>query len=518
MYKVLIVDDSYADAEGMSSLFPWKDWNCEIIGTASNGLTGYKMAIELKPDIILTDISMPVKDGLEMAKMIRLELDNVFFIFMSCFPSFDYAQSALKLQAFSYLLKPIKLEELYDAIIKIDKQIKRAADSELLNKKLLAQFHENSEILLENYLLNTLLGTIPSFSQANLFNIDKHAKYSMLIFNIEHTDENNPYLMLLHLKELCKQRFNNIYTINFETNKLVVLMRNFQASLSNSIIDIQKSFHAEFNNNVSVYVNEDGIEFTKIPDYFQKSIHLISNNLFEQSNQIIQLNEEALDEYATNTYIDIAMLHKELFDLLSKNKNVETFLDKYYTLTPHNSTYLKTISYMILCIINMYLMEQNHSLSTVFNNDENIWDKISSFHTVAGIRQWLFNLISAVLVFLDTAKADDKSIIIVKNIEKYINTHYSSYTALQDSASYQHISLNYANSLFKKHKNKTIFEYLVSCRINHAKEMLHNSNMRISEISAACGYSSNTYFSTAFKQCEGITPMQYREKIKKEEQ
>ena len=162
-------------------------------------------------------------------------------------------------------------------------------------------------------------------------------------------------------------------------------------------------------------------------------------------------------------------------------------------------------------------MEQNFSLSTVFNSDKNIWGKISSFHSITDIRQWFFNLISTVLVFLDTAKTDDKSIV-VKNIEEYINANYSSYTALQDSATYQNISLNYANTLFKKYKNTTIFEYLVSCRINHAKELLINSNMKIFEISAACGYSSNTYFSTAFKQHEGVTPIQYKEKFKKEAQ
>ena len=92
--------------------------------------------------------------------------------------------------------------------------------------------------------------------------------------------------------------------------------------------------------------------------------------------------------------------------------------------------------------------------------------------------------------------------------------HYSSSDALTESADSQNISLNYANLIFKKYENKTIFDYLVEVRINEAKKLLSETTMKIFQISAAVGYSSNTYFSTSFRKVTGMTPQQYRDNTK----
>ena len=80
MYKILIVDDCKSDLRGMQSYIPWSELGCFVVATATNGMDGYNAALKCVPDIVITDISMPVKDGFEMTKLINEKLKNVFYI------------------------------------------------------------------------------------------------------------------------------------------------------------------------------------------------------------------------------------------------------------------------------------------------------------------------------------------------------------------------------------------------------------------------------------------------------
>ncbi len=135
MYKVLIVDDCKSDLRGMKSYIPWKELDCEIVATAQNGLDGYNAAIKYKPDIVITDIAMPVKDGFEMTKLINSQLKNVFYIYMSCHQSFDYAQLAIENHAYAYILKPIRRDDMIAAVKKAVNAVDDdSSKSELINK------------------------------------------------------------------------------------------------------------------------------------------------------------------------------------------------------------------------------------------------------------------------------------------------------------------------------------------------------------------------------------------------
>ena len=76
MYKVIIVDDEPIICEGLRVSVKWEEYNCEVVGTAGNGLEGLVLVRELKPDIIFSDISMNNMDGLAMVAAIKSELQD----------------------------------------------------------------------------------------------------------------------------------------------------------------------------------------------------------------------------------------------------------------------------------------------------------------------------------------------------------------------------------------------------------------------------------------------------------
>lgn len=110
MYKVIIVEDELMTRKGLIQTIPWSEHGCEVVGEASDGQEGIRLAMQANPDIVITDIHMPIVDGLTMIQRIKTHLDCEFIIF-SGYGQFSYAQKALALGARGYLLKPVDDDE-----------------------------------------------------------------------------------------------------------------------------------------------------------------------------------------------------------------------------------------------------------------------------------------------------------------------------------------------------------------------------------------------------------------------
>ena len=116
MYSVILVDDEHIILDGLTRAVPWAQMNCCVAGTAGNGAEGLRLVRALKPDILLTDIRMPNMDGLSMIAALRSEFPRLQIAVLTAFRDFEYAQTALNLGVCRYLLKPSRMEELYEAI------------------------------------------------------------------------------------------------------------------------------------------------------------------------------------------------------------------------------------------------------------------------------------------------------------------------------------------------------------------------------------------------------------------
>jgi two-component system response regulator YesN len=116
MYKVMLVDDEGIIIEGLKRAVPWAEFGCVLAGTADNGLDGLRLIRELMPDILVTDIRMGGKSGLEMLRDLAGEFPEMQIIVLSGFREFEYAQEAIRLGVLRFLLKPSKMDELREAV------------------------------------------------------------------------------------------------------------------------------------------------------------------------------------------------------------------------------------------------------------------------------------------------------------------------------------------------------------------------------------------------------------------
>lgn len=116
MYKVVIIDDEPIILEGLQRGIAWEKWNCEVVGIARDGEEGQKKIRDHKPDLIISDISMPGMDGLEMVAGLKSEFPQMEIGILTGFRDFDYAQRAIRLGVTRFLLKPSSMTEIEEAI------------------------------------------------------------------------------------------------------------------------------------------------------------------------------------------------------------------------------------------------------------------------------------------------------------------------------------------------------------------------------------------------------------------
>lgn len=133
MRTILIADDEPLIVTGLSQKVDWAQLGCRVVGTASNGLAAMKLLDELDPDILLTDIVMPGATGLELAAYVKEKRRRTRIILLSTYDHFDYAREGIRMGVCDYILKPIDLDKLREAVEKaseeLDAQERRSADS-----------------------------------------------------------------------------------------------------------------------------------------------------------------------------------------------------------------------------------------------------------------------------------------------------------------------------------------------------------------------------------------------------
>ena len=122
-FKLLVVDDEAIMRKGIANFIDWDSLDCNVAGTAGNGIEAIEFIKTNSVDIVITDIKMPVADGLDVAKFIYENKPEIKLILLTGYADFEYAQTTIKYNVSAFILKPTNKKELLEAIQDAQKQI-----------------------------------------------------------------------------------------------------------------------------------------------------------------------------------------------------------------------------------------------------------------------------------------------------------------------------------------------------------------------------------------------------------
>lgn len=134
MLRVMVVEDEEMIRKGIVLATDWQSLGCVVVGEAANGEEGIEKAEACRPSLIITDLKMPKMDGLEMIAKLRERGCEAYVIILTAYDSFTYAQTAIRLGAVDFLLKPFHDGDLENAVLALQKKIagqKKSADVQL---------------------------------------------------------------------------------------------------------------------------------------------------------------------------------------------------------------------------------------------------------------------------------------------------------------------------------------------------------------------------------------------------
>ncbi|MGB8450764.1 MAG: response regulator [Anaerocolumna sp.] len=532
MLKVIIADDEMKVCQLIYHLVDWKDMGLEVAAIVNDGKKAYEEICEKKPDIVITDIRMPNYDGIELIRRTKEILPNVYFIIVSGYSQFEFAQNAIKYGVEDYLLKPLKKKELQHTLIKIiekynllmyvfseKEELKRMlhTSGEKAKKNLLAEILIDPDCKVLNLGKETLNKEFYCHFEDSFYTIlkirpfiktgEENKKiYSLLLSKIQH-------MVNEKLEVCCKEIINTIWDdqivclINTDDSTLTAIKKQLN-KMKIDILNLKEIFE---NVNVIVGIGKIVNNLAELANSIQQAEISIMNRFGESGQYIIEYKDSFISDRTVEIIInsnkrDIILSYFELLDIdgiLEEISELDRKLDNY-----SNDGQLIYNCYNEM--VNIILFgAKKYMLYNGIQDNEWFQKKYKTFLTRQEIFVWLKHQLKENFEkYTDNKKFMDSKPI--RQAKQYINENYNKEIKLENVSNLIGFNPAYFSSLFKKETGENFMEYVMKIRIQNAKDFLLQTNKDVADIAAEVGYTDLKYFSKLFKKKTGLNPTEFR--------
>lgn len=527
MYRVLLIDDEPLILAGIASLLDWEEHGCTIAGKATNGPTAYEMILEQKPDIVITDIRMPVLNGLELIEKCREAGCTFAFLVLTNLEEFDLARRALALGASDYLVKlNLSPEDLLRALNRAmencDNMVRRQRHH-LMSDRHMPVMPEYAR----NYFTQLLLSQDGSMAPSEELSAEYEHSFAILFSLRQDNICFLPGEEVMDLKQICSQitdilggictRFFKAFTIlNYNPNTFLMVgalreSRTFEETVS--------SFCAKANTALKTYFEITavfGISGTGgiqgLPEAVVQANTALEYYYYESSSPIVFYRGQQYHKSSAKTF-NINFLKKDLSWAIQQNdssKLADIFgqLIGLFTERKPGKEHAASACINIYTYLYSFFDNEENSYQDIFPYTINVAEYLNQFTCLSDILEWLGRFKSKLCKLLNDRK-ENRSDKLVEQAKRYIGEHYTEKLSLAEIADVLNISAGHLSITFKKFTGTTLSDYIADIKISRAKELIETHKYMMYEISDMLGFDNPYYFSKVFKKVTGISPREH---------
>lgn len=517
MLKMIIADDENIIREGLNRFIDWSSIGVEIIGLAENGSKALELILDRKPDIILSDISMPMLNGIELIELLRNHKILSEVIFISAYSNFDYAQSAIKFGAFDYILKPINEGELLKTVERcVDKVTKQQINIQLedyitsehrlkLNSAFLHLLYEPNKLTsADEHILKSerLLDHYDSVITACIWYENSHPTLmeSLEAYIFKPTD--NQRLYIVHNSE-NNQCFILLFGKSTNDNEW---FQYFKGILNDMLLNLDWDSFKPIITVSKIHQLNQGFQYI----YIELCLLYILKNKQGQDNSSFYYAYDTFTIYTRNEFSKEIV--KDAIKSYDPDKIEEILLDFFFQLILKEEIYdIDILKLECIDLIDYVINElSEYQLKTYLNQDTISVKKSISFQTSLDV---IYDATKNILINLSSCIEDiqrKSSNQLIKLSLQYIHENYNKEISLAQLADNLYISPTYLSKIFRSQVGVTFSRYVLEYRIDASKKLLSNPKYKIYEISNMCGFSDVAHFSKTFKQVVGVSPNHYK--------
>jgi two-component system, response regulator YesN len=525
MMKVLITDDEIQIRKGLRMKLDWEKEGFQVVAEAANGKDALDILNESEIDIVITDVRMPIMDGIEFVKQCQLKYPHVKMIVLSGYSDFDYAKSALQAGVRDYLLKPVAPDELLDALSRIRGEIEEEKKTQMESERIIRLVHNQFEEIREQYLLylvkeewSELNITKDRLQQLGLEDFSNdHVKVQFVTVEIRDSEKNEKELWL-PFKMLCKEiaeGAKGIYSF-YDTNyaNMVHFIRRLDeeplTGSSNFIQDLQRKVKQFLKLETVIGIGKVAIGLSQFKNGYISALLSWSQSELGSHSQVI-------DGSATNEMFDFSMeLEKRLMNTIENvdHKAFETNMSVILGETTNQSMMkysfvANRVLFLLGSLTRKYDIDSMEINNLIWNCQQSIWE----LNSQSKVNEQLADLAGLIIENVIKIRASSNGTQIVENVRRFLDQHYGSEISLSLLAEHFHINSAYLSEIFKSQVGQTFSDYLINLRMENARQFLKDPQLKIIDVAHLVGFSNSGYFSTVFKKYFDQTPVEYRKSL-----
>lgn len=526
MYRILIVDDEKLIRKGLIAKLAHNNISCSWMGEAGNGQEALEIIKSEKPDIVITDIKMPVMDGIKLIRYCYENFPDIKFIIMSGYAEFSYAEQALNMGVSAYILKPIDDENLVKSINKVIKELSHTRNAQRIARDAAALGKDRDRLLRER-ILNQIFHSSRIFDREKLLEqmgLKAREEGCCYMLAIIHVDSSSYFQSPFNYDDLVLIKFS-----------IKNILEEIECNCGKIIVDNQKDinqvlilFYGDDNRKIKTCCNHYIRNiYSKIRKYLHLSLTIgisgVEGNLTSEIYRQARLAYEQrlvlggnqiffYDKIANSSLINVPV-HK--FKLLQRCMEISDFngikciLDDIFLSKEASDmagVYIRlAYSEVISCLLRVC---SNYGVKNPADSEFLSGEVIDYFEDSEQISIYLYTMITDILAGRKTEVSDCKAI--VEEVRAYIDNNYTRDITVGDLAKKYAVNPDYLSALFKQETGKNIIRYHTEIRIERACRLLAETQARISDISYSLGYNDRQYFNRVFKKITGMTPSDYR--------
>ncbi|WP_168121314.1 response regulator [Paenibacillus sp. HB172176] len=520
MYKVLLVDDESFVRNGLRNLIDWNSCGFEVVAEADNGEDGLEQILRLNPELVITDIRMPVIDGLELIRRTNEEKAvNPGFIIISGYNDFSYAQQAVRFGVHDFILKPVDEDVMMQTLRrlrdKFDQDCQERDEKErMLHAQMIADVVKDDVDEADLALW---------MKQLNLTRRDRII-YMFMELNDRFPWENNrpePKNTVEQVRKIVMESAEIVPRIYLyeHRNRLgwilpAAVPAHRQMDLRCFACELQRRLSRMMNQTTYVYAGKPVNTISDLKESIQTAKDALQYKYTDEKSAVVLYSDSATSPLC---YIDMdAELYQRMSDSIEEqNENgiitlTEQIFNQFMVLRFAPEAIKLTIHRhvtSILKIMNRMNVEEDElaSLKPIMS-----WQDVNV--SFAALKKLFLDFVleSAELV-AKQRKENSKGGI--QKIKEYIEAHYKENLSLKSIAGLFFMNPVYLGQLFKKTYGIYFNDFLLQIRVGEAKRLLRQTDMRIYEIADEIGFSNPDYFVTQFERAEKLSPSEYRNKL-----
>ncbi|OZB96416.1 response regulator [Paenibacillus sp. XY044] len=507
MLNVLLVDDEPWVLEGLRTMINWNKYGFQVCGEAQNGPDALRFIQEYHPELVVTDINMPVLSGIELIEQSnQLLAKPPKFVVLSGYDDFSYAQAAMRQRVAEYLLKPVDDEEMGELLVKLGRKIGDEIEAEhhQAKKELFAVSHMMNRLIQGEY------GEEMEEQITRSLRLEGNTELQCLLIWMENVFDTTA------VKALLTRGFEGETGCLFQDGYgrmgfVVQSGASVSGRLQDAAIQIHRELSDQLDGPVIIAVSEPKRGLRSIRElyaqtvevgeqkrclgksgvfFYQECIRPVSRERFlQQFKTLLEVVQEGESE-------GIAACVKDSFAWFAGGPLELEWV----------KTYVADMEWSI-CGLIKDLNGEPAAWMKALERQLGTLGEIRDYRALQGYVERLCLQAGAILAELKLSNEGNT----IYQVVQYVDREFRGRLQLQDLARHFHMNATYLGQLFKKTTGKPFNEYLNDKRIEEAKRLLKRSPLKISDVALQVGYPNTDYFINKFKLKTGMLPSAYKQ-------